>query len=161
MLLIAVLAYMMANQSDGIDKAIPVLGALALGAQRLLPMLQQAYGSWSSIQGSHSSLQDTLDLLDQPLPDYAYQQATKPLLFQQQISLKQLSFRYSPQTPWVLNNLNHVIPKGSRVGCIGVTGSGKSTLLDIVMGLLQPLMDEAVAFTVHRSGTPTCTTMGS
>jgi ATP-binding cassette subfamily B protein len=30
------------------------------------------------------------------------------------------------------------IPKGSRVGFIGVTGSGKSTLLDIVMGLLKP-----------------------
>ena len=43
MLLIAVLAYSLARQSDGIAKTIPVLGALALGAQRLLPVLQQAY----------------------------------------------------------------------------------------------------------------------
>ena len=142
MLLIAVLAYSMAQQSTGIGNAIPVLGALALGAQRLLPMLQQAYGSWTSIQGSHASLQDTLDLLDQPLPDYVDQPATKPLPFQQQISLKQLSFRYSPQTPWVLKNLSITIVKGSRVGFIGVTGSGKSTLLDIVMGLLQPTIGE-------------------
>ncbi|MFZ4701504.1 MAG: ABC transporter ATP-binding protein [Candidatus Methylumidiphilus sp.] len=138
MLLIAVLAYSMAQQSTGIGKAIPILGALALGAQRLLPMLQQAYGSWTSIQGSHASLQDTLDLLDQPLPDYADQPAATPLPFQQQISLKRLSFRYSPQTPWVLKNLDLTISRGSRVGFIGVTGSGKSTLLDIVMGLLQP-----------------------
>jgi len=138
MLLIAVLAYMLAQQSDGIGKAIPVLGALALGAQRLLPVMQQAYAAWSSIQGSQASLQDTLDLLDQPLPDYADQPAAKPLPFRQCINLNQVSFRYSSQTPWVLNNLDLSITKGSRIGFIGATGSGKSTLLDIVMGLLQP-----------------------
>lgn len=138
MLLIAALAYFLAQQSDGLAKAIPVLGALALGAQRLLPVMQQAYAAWSSIQGNQASLQDTLDLLDQSLPDYADQPAAKPMPFQNQINLKQLFFRYSPQTPWVLNNLNLSITKGSRVGFIGKTGSGKSTLLDIVMGLLQP-----------------------
>jgi len=138
MVLIAVLAYTLAQQSDGIAKAIPILGALALGAQRLLPVLQQAYAALSSIQGGQASLQDTLELLDQPLPEYADQPVTKPLPFRQHISMKQLSFRYSLQTPWVLNNLNLTIAKGNRVGFIGTTGSGKSTLLDIVMGLLQP-----------------------
>jgi ATP-binding cassette subfamily B protein len=138
MLLIAVLAYILAQQTDGIAKAIPVLGALALGAQRLLPVLQQAYVAWSSIQGGQASLQDTLELLDQPLPDYADQAAAMPLPFREHITLKQLSFRYGPQTPWVLNNFNLTIAKGSRIGFIGITGSGKSTLLDVVMGLLQP-----------------------
>ena len=138
MLLISVLAYILAQQADGIAKAIPILGALALGAQRLLPVMQQAYAAWTSIQTTQVSLQDTLDLLDQPLPDYADQPAAKPLPFQQQIKLNQLSFRYSPQTAWVLRNLDLNITKGSRIGIIGATGSGKSTLLDIVMGLLRP-----------------------
>jgi len=138
MLLIAVLAYTLAQQSDGMAKTIPVLGALALGAQRLLPVLQQAYGAWSNILSGQASLQDALELLDQPLPDHADQPAAEPMPFHQQISLNQLSFRYSPQTPWVLSNLNLTIAKGSRIGFIGTTGSGKSTLLDIVMGLLQP-----------------------
>jgi ABC-type multidrug transport system fused ATPase/permease subunit len=137
-LLIASLAFAMAQQPDGISKAIPVLGAMALGAQRLLPILQQAYSSWSGIQGGRQSLQDTLDLLDQPLPEYAEQPPAKPLLFHHEISINQLAFRYSPQTPWVLNKFDLTIAKGSRVGFIGVTGSGKSTLLDIIMGLLQP-----------------------
>ena len=149
MLLIAALAYTLAQQSDGIAKAIPVLGALALGAQRLLPVLQQAYGSWSSIQGGQASLQGTLELLDQPLPDYAGQPTAKPLTFQRQINLQQLAFRYSPQTPWVLKKLDLTIAKGSRIGFIGVTGSGKSTLLDIVMGLLQPTNGE-----IHIDGQP-------
>ena len=138
MLLIAALAYSLAKQSDGIANAIPVLGALALGAQRLLPVLQQAYGAWANIKSVQASLQDTVELLDQPLPDYADQPAAKPLPFFQRINLNQISFRYGPQTPWVLNNLNLTIAKGSCIGFIGTTGSGKSTLLDIVMGLLQP-----------------------
>ena len=138
MLLIAVLAYTLAQEADGIAKAIPILGAFALGAQRLLPVMQSSYAAWTSIQGFQVSLQDTLELLDQPLPDYANQPAVKPLPFQQQIKLNQLSFRYSPQTAWVLRNLDLNIAKGSRIGIIGATGSGKSTLLDIVMGLLRP-----------------------
>ena len=138
MMLIALLAYALTMQPDGIAKAIPVLGALALGAQRLLPVLQGAYSSWSSIQGGQISLRDTLELLDQPLPDYVDQPPAKPLPFRQQINLNNLSFRYTAQTPLVLNNLNLSVPKGSRIGFIGITGSGKSTLLDIIMGLLQP-----------------------
>jgi len=138
MLLISALAYMLALQPNGIAKAIPVLGVLALGAQRLLPILQLAYSSLSTIQGGQASLMDALELLEQPLPDYADQPPAKPLMFRKQIELKNLSFRYTDQTPLVLNNLNLKISKGSRTGFIGVTGSGKSTLLDVVMGLLQP-----------------------
>ena len=138
MMLIAGLAYSLAQQDDGLTKAIPILSALALGAQRLLPVLQQAYGAWSSIQGGQASLQETLKLLDQPLPEYAGQPTALPLSFERFISLKNLGFRYNPQVPYVLKHLNYTIVKGSRVGFIGTTGSGKSTLLDIVMGLLQP-----------------------
>ena len=138
MLLIAVLAYLLAQQVDGIAKAIPVLGALALGAQRLLPVLQQAYGAWSGIQAGQVSLYDAIELLDQPLPDYYSQSIAQPLPFKHNINLKQLGFRYGEKTPYVLKRLNLNIAKGSRVGFIGTTGSGKSTLLDIVMGLLEP-----------------------
>jgi ATP-binding cassette subfamily B protein len=157
MLLIVGLAYTLAQQPDGISKAIPILGALAFGAQRFLPVLQLAYVSWSSIQAGQVSLQDTIELLDQPLPDYADQPAAKPLPFQQQIGLNQFSFRYSPQTPWVLKNINLKIAKGSRIGFIGTTGSGKSTLLDIVMGLLQPtegtleIDGQAITLRNHRA----------
>ena len=137
-LLIAALAYTLANEAEGIAKVIPILGALALGAQRLLPVLQQLYSAWAGILGGQQLLQDTLDLLDQPLPNYANQLPPKPMPFRQEICLKQLSFRYGQQTPWIVKDLDLTIAKGSRVGFIGVTGSGKSTLLDIVMGLLQP-----------------------
>lgn len=138
MILIAGLSYSLSQQAEGIAKAIPILGALALGAQRLLPVLQQAYAAWTGISGSRFSLHDSLELLDQPLPCYVDQPALMAMSFNSTISLKQLNFRYSNQTPLVLKQLNLTIAKGDRIGFIGTTGSGKSTLLDIVMGLLQP-----------------------
>ena len=138
MVLIAVLAYSLAGSPSGIVNAIPVLGALALGAQRLLPVLQLAYAGWSSIRGSQASLADALDLLDQPMPAHADAPLPAPLPFKHSITLKGLAFRYAENTPWVLQHgLTLSIKKGSRIGFIGTTGSGKSTLLDILMGLLQ------------------------
>ncbi len=157
MTLIAGLAYVLAQQPAGIGKAIPVLGALAIGAQRLLPLMQNAYVAWSSIQGNQASFQDTLDLLDQPLPAYADQPAPEPIPFHRHIRLNRLSFRYGPQLPWVLEGMDLVIGKGSRVGLIGETGSGKSTLIDLVMGLLSPTQgsleidDQAITVENHRS----------
>jgi len=136
MTLIAGLAYLMTQQEDEMVTAIPVLGALALGAQRLLPALQQAYASYSLIKGSKSSFKDVLNLLDQSLPEYADQPLPKPIPFVKEIKLNNLNFRYIEDSPWVLKNINLSLKKGSRIGFMGLTGSGKSTLLDIIMGLL-------------------------
>jgi len=139
MVLIALLAYSLANRPSGIVSAIPVLGALALGAQRLLPVLQQGYSSWTNIRGGQASLNGVLDLLDQSLPAYADAPPQSLITFQHSITLNNITFQYAKSSPWVLqHSLNITIQKGSRIGFIGATGSGKSTLLDIIMGLLQP-----------------------
>lgn len=138
LLLILCLTYFLTTKPDGLGGAIPVLGALALGAQRMMPVLQLAYGSWTGIRGNKTSLQDALDMLDQPLPDQSYFEGVKPLPFNNELSLSNIGFYYSPQSNWVLRNVDLVIPKGARMGFIGKTGSGKSTLLDLIMGLLQP-----------------------
>lgn len=142
MMLIAVLAYVLASDSEGISKAIPILGVLVLGAQRLLPILQQAYASWTSITSKYASLKDTIELLDQLMPDYIDQASDQKLPFKYHINIKNLDFRYSRHMPYVFRNLNLKISKGSRVGFVGPTGCGKSTLLDIVMGLLNPINGE-------------------
>jgi len=124
--LIALLALGLSLQYDGVANALPILGVLALGAQRLLPALQSIYGGWASIMSCQASLAATLDLLDQPLPPEANEPALAPLCFQQSIQFQDVRFRYSDSTPWVLDALNLTIPKGARVGFVGATGSGKS-----------------------------------
>lgn len=136
--LIAVLAYGLNYQEGGIAAAVPVLGSLALGAQRLLPALQQCYSAWASITGYRSSLSDTIELLDQPMPLEMIEGAPEPLPFKREIKFEGLRFKYSDDGPWVLNGLDFGIFKGTRVGIVGSTGSGKSTMLDLLMGLLVP-----------------------
>jgi ATP-binding cassette subfamily B protein len=138
MAFIALLAYWLVNRSDGVGAAIPVLGALALGAQRLLPVMQQIYANFSTMRAATEPLRYTLDLIDHPLPEYAGQALPEPIPFRREIVLNDLSFQYAPESPSVLRGVNLVIPKGGRVGFVGTTGGGKSTLLDIIMGLLSP-----------------------
>ncbi|MEO5865338.1 MAG: ABC transporter ATP-binding protein [Nitrospiraceae bacterium] len=138
MVVIAILTYGLSHQAGGITSALPVLGALALGAQRLLPVLQQGYAAWAGIAGGQESLADTLEFLDQPLPPEAFQPAPAPLLFQDAISFEAVRFRYRSDFPWILDSVNLKILKGARVGFVGSTGSGKSTLLDLLMGLIDP-----------------------
>ena len=58
------------------------------------------------------------------------------------INFNNVRFRYSKDSPWVLDGVNLTIPAGARFGFIGSTGSGKSTLLDLLMGLLKPTEGE-------------------
>jgi ATP-binding cassette subfamily B protein len=140
--IVAIIAYLATLQLGGINQFLPVLGAFVLGAQKLLPAIQKAYASYSRIKGSAYSLEDVLELLDQPIPDYASLSSPSPIAFMHSIELKNLSFRYSDESPWVLKDLNLMITKGSVIGVIGSTGCGKSTLLDIIMSLLSSTSGE-------------------
>lgn len=136
--LIIILAYMFCLRPEGGSSVLPVLGALALGAQRLLPSLQQCYASWASILGSRTALEETLAFLEQPLPDELLLPPPPPIPVQACIQFDSVCFRYNASNPKVIDNLTFAIPKGSRVGIVGGTGSGKSTLLDLLMGLIEP-----------------------
>ena len=138
MVLIALLALSLSKKPGGLSEALPVIGALAVGAQRLLPVMQQTYAAWTSIRGNRASFADTISLLDQPLRDEITKAVSAPLAFDRSITFENLSFRYSKNSPWVLKHIDLVIDKGARVGFVGPTGSGKSTLVDVLMGLLEP-----------------------
>lgn len=138
MILIALFAYFLSLREGGITSFLPVLGALALGAQRMLPALQQAYAAWVSILGDQASLSDTIDLLDQQIAQELLLPPPAPFKLQKSIAFKNVTFEYVAGAKPVLNNLSFEIPKGARVGFVGSTGSGKSTATDLLMGLLRP-----------------------
>jgi ATP-binding cassette subfamily B protein len=154
MMLIVILAYWLSLQQGGLTAAIPLLGALAIGAQKLLPQMQIVYAAWSSINGSFNLLEDVLGLLIKPIaPENSksipstentkinkieYSKVVAPHHQQPLIILRNVSFRYKADAPEVLHNINIEISQGSRIGFIGKSGSGKSTLIDLIMGLLEP-----------------------
>jgi ATP-binding cassette subfamily C protein len=58
--------------------------------------------------------------------------------FDQDIEIKDLSFRYLNTEKDALSHVSLQIKKGECVGIVGETGSGKSTLVDLILGLLKP-----------------------
>lgn len=135
--LIAILSYTMAMSGSFTD-LIPTFGALALCAQRLLPVMQQGFANFSLMKGGQASLRDALELLDQPCSREAHTKGVHKIPFGKSIFLNHVTFQYPGTNTNVLDDINIEIKKGERVGIIGKTGSGKSTLSDILMGLLQP-----------------------
>jgi ABC-type multidrug transport system fused ATPase/permease subunit len=133
---IAVIGGLLVLQRSSGAAVIPTMGALALGAQRLLPALQQIYSGWANLNSWTASLASVIELLEQPLPQQ--HAVAKPMALQQSLRFQGVRFRYSPELPEVLQGLDLEISRGERIGLIGSTGSGKSTLVDLLMGLLPP-----------------------
>lgn len=140
MILIASLAYLLSLRAGGVQLVLPVLGALALGAQRILPTLQNSHAAWANMIGNQYSLKDVIDMLDQPMPEK--QEETRPIEFSEEVKFNSVYFRFNENGDWIINDLNITIPHGKRIGIVGSTGSGKSTMLDLFMGLLVPVEGE-------------------
>lgn len=139
MVLIAVVAVVISAREGGFASALPILGALALGAQRLLPLLQQIYMGYSLAAGHHSLLSQVTRLLRLPEDEeLAQADSVEPLPLNDRIGVENVSFSYASRRAHALENVSFEIPRGQRVALIGKTGSGKSTLADLLMGLLEP-----------------------
>ena len=149
MLLISMLAVALSGRSGGVAEGLPVLGALALGGQRLLPLYQQSYSAIASVLGNRAHLVITLEILEQPMPETYGLPAPPPMEVMTGLECQHLRFRYTDHGPWVIDDLDLTIPVGTHMGLVGATGCGKSTLLDLLMGLLVPSQG-AVLVDGHR-----------
>lgn len=54
------------------------------------------------------------------------------------LEVKDVSFRYGKNGPWILKDINFTVAKGERVAIEGPSGCGKSTLSSIMSGYLKP-----------------------
>lgn len=54
------------------------------------------------------------------------------------IELKNVTYRYSPSDPLVLDGINLVVQPGEHIAITGPSGGGKSTLVKVLLGLIEP-----------------------
>ncbi|HEX8430103.1 MAG TPA: ABC transporter ATP-binding protein [Longimicrobium sp.] len=142
LILVAFVAVGVSFRQGGVVNALPLLGAFALGSQRLIPLLQQVYAGWSQCLGNIHALRDTLNLLRAPVVVSIPRSTTQPPLpFTREIVIDNVSFRYGDGA-YAVSGASLRIPRGARVGVVGRSGGGKSTLLDLLMGLLEPTSGE-------------------
>ena len=119
---------------------LPSLGVIILGVQKLMPLTQAIYTNVATINSVKYSIEDVAAMAS--VANFPHEAGDKPfsnqILFEKNISVEQLSYRYPGEEKEQLKQINLCINKGEWVGVYGKTGSGKSTLLDVLCGLLSP-----------------------
>lgn len=137
--IITIIASFIAPTENTNPSTLPILATIALSAQKLLPVIQQAYAAFTNIRGARSSVEDALQLLEQKIDDSVYFESdSEPCQFLKSVQFHDVSFSYNDSTVEVLKQINYRFERNKSYGILGNTGSGKSTLLDIIMGLLSP-----------------------
>jgi ABC-type bacteriocin/lantibiotic exporter with double-glycine peptidase domain len=106
---------------------------------RLLPAGQQMYHAFVVIRANRATLENLASQLEHRTAARAEPAGTAatPMPFRS-IGLSGVSFRYSPETPWVLADVSLRIGAGAAVGIVGPSGCGKTTLVDLLVGLMLP-----------------------
>ena len=138
LVLISVLAYYSHTHLGEGEGYFPILGALALGAQRLLPLLQGIYSNWASALSNSASLIDVAEILEGSDSISDVNNEADNLEFNERIDFHNIFFKYKDKLPYVFENISMTIGKGQQVGVVGSTGCGKSTFLDVLMMLIKP-----------------------
>jgi ATP-binding cassette subfamily B protein len=118
----------------------PTLAALAIGAQKIIPLLNTVYLNFSIVRSNAAQVAEIAEILDEYLIKKEEIKLTniKNINFKNTISFQNVFFSYNKNQQYILKDISFKIERGSRVGIIGKTGEGKSTLLDLIMGLLSP-----------------------
>jgi ABC-type multidrug transport system fused ATPase/permease subunit len=127
------------SQSGSLNSVLPVLSLYIFAGYRLIPAIQQVYGSFSQLTYIGPSLDKLYDEFKN-LQLFNKNQDHDPLTFNKTITLKNIHYNYPNSSKTSLKNINLTIAEKSIVWVVGPTGSGKTTLLDIILGLLEPQM---------------------
>ncbi|MBA3666274.1 MAG: ABC transporter ATP-binding protein/permease [Sphingomonas sp.] len=138
LLLLVGVAIVLSERTGGLANALPVLGALALAAQRLLPLTQTLYNGWTTLAAEQAIVADVVELLTLPVAVAKESPPGPPIAFAREIRFDQVGFHYPGRAAAAVGGIDLVIPRGERIALIGRTGAGKSTLADLLMGLLEP-----------------------
>jgi ATP-binding cassette subfamily B protein len=89
-------------------------------------------------QRGTSALARLVEILETPLaPGYLVPEDRAPRRLRGDIEFRGLSFRYSPQAPWILQDLWLKIPAGRRCAIVGEVGAGKTSLVHLIARLFE------------------------
>jgi ATP-binding cassette, subfamily B, bacterial PglK len=135
---IVLLILSLMSEADDFNSVVPIISLYAFAGYRLMPAMQQIFGSATQLKYADSILEvlhSDFKMLD-PLPKKKYQ--GQSVFFRDFIQLKNIEFNYPQTKKNALNEINIKISVNNTIGIIGSTGSGKTTLVDLILGLIRP-----------------------
>ena len=136
-------ANFMIKSSSDYFSLLPLLGLYAAILIKLLPSIIKLLNLSQLITYFKPALENLNKELTnkdsrEKLANIKRERTENKILFNNNIDLKNVYFKYKNSSQYVLQNINLTLNKGTSVGIIGESGSGKSTLIDLVSGLITP-----------------------
>lgn len=121
---------------------VPQLAVFVSAAYKLLPTVNQMYTYINNIVYYKASVdlvyRDMMEIKElQKLQDG--QKNEEEIVFQNEISVKNVDFVYEGSDKYILQNVSIDIPKGKSIAFIGSSGGGKTTLADLILCLQVPI----------------------
>lgn len=139
--MISLVLVLLTTREGNLSQVLPVLAVYALAGFKLLPALQQIYGSVTTIRGNTAAF-DAIktDLLASLTLQNSKSSCTSniDLANAKNIRLSNVSFNYPNKQTAAVSSLTIDIPVNATVGFVGESGSGKSTTIDLLLGLIKP-----------------------
>ncbi len=142
--IVGMVAYMLVMILAGnhVGDMLPVLGAFAVAAMRLMPsasrinnqLTQMAYCEPFFMNVSDNLVED----ISEENTDLSYAvEAKEKLPVTKEITLQNITYAYPNTEKLIFDQADLTIKVGSSIGIVGGSGAGKTTVVDIILGLLR------------------------
>ncbi len=127
-------AWMVMNNAG---MTIGMLVAFQMFASRLSGPLLRMVGLWQEFQQADIAVKRLGDVMNAPAEPYSIT-PSRDTAMHGRIAIRNLSFRYGDNLPYLYRDLSLVIEPGQCIALMGPSGSGKSTLAKLLQGFYQP-----------------------
>lgn len=117
------------------QEIVPIAGAIAVGAIRLIPLIANILKYINDIKYSSAAVEEIAkEILDKDNLQTSLKYHKKDI---EKIEIKDIIFSYNGNKN-LLNKVSASVKKGEVLGIVGPSGCGKSTLTRIMLGLIKP-----------------------